>query len=138
MPVHGPFSDHGSRRERDHPDSITKSLLDEPYGVALVIAIGPILGGAGAYEAYRSGSHKFLDNLQLERMNEHQERVATVFGTVGHAALAVVSAMVGAFLIKAAVEHDAKEAVGLDGALQELVTDSLGPLLLGIVAVGCW
>ena len=69
-------------------------------------------------------------------MSEHQERVATVFGTAGHAALAVVSGMVGAFLIKAAVEHDAKEAVGLDGALQQLVTESLGPLLLGIVAAG--
>ena len=34
-------------------------------------------------------------------------------------------------MIKAALEHDANEAVGLDGALQELVTQKLGPFLLG-------
>ena len=118
------------------PDSVTKSLLDEPYGVALVIAIGAVLIGVGAYEAYRSASHKFMEQLELERMNEHEERVATVAGTAGHAALAVVSSMIGAFLIKAAVEHDPKEAIGLDGALQELASQSLGPVILGIVAVG--
>ena len=71
-------------------------------------------------------------------MNEHEERVATVAGTAGHAALAVVSSMVGAFLIKAAVEHDPKEAIGLDGALQELATRASARSSWASSRWGCW
>ena len=124
---------HGSSTE---PDSVTKSLLDEPYGVALVIAIGGVLLAVACYEAYKAITRSFLDELERSRMSARAMRVATFAGTAGHAALATVSAIVGAFMIKAAVEHDAKEAVGLDGALHELITERFGPLLLGIVAVG--
>ena len=42
----------------------------------------------------------------------------------------------GIFLIKAAVDYDPREAVGLDGALAKIVNRSYGSLLLGIVAAG--
>lgn len=118
------------------PDSITKSLLDESYGPALVIAIGLVMLGVAAHEVYKAVSRGFLDHLETGRMNKHEKRLATTAGTAGHLALGVVSALVGGFLIKAALEHDPKEAVGLDGALQELAAQSLGPVLLGIVALG--
>jgi hypothetical protein len=118
------------------PDEVTKKLLDEPYGVALVIAAGLLMLGVAAYEAYKALSRDFLDDLETGRMSPTARSVATVAGMAGYGALAVTSAIFGAFLIKAAVEHDSKEAVGLDGALQELVTESLGPLLLWVVAVG--
>jgi hypothetical protein len=118
------------------PDEVTKNLLDEPYGVALVIAAGVVMLGVAGYEAYKSLSRQFLEDLETGRMSQGTRSVATVAGMAGYGALAVTSAIFGGFLIKAAVEHDAKEAVGLDGALQELVTESLGPLLLWLVAVG--
>ncbi|MDP9188898.1 MAG: DUF1206 domain-containing protein [Actinomycetota bacterium] len=118
------------------PDSVTKSLLDEPYGVALVIAIGIVLLGVAAYEAHKAVTRSFLDDLELGRMSPRERQVAIVTGAAGHAALTVISALVAVFMIKAAVEHDPKEAIGLDGALQELVTQDLGPFLLGTVAVG--
>ncbi|MGA9635110.1 MAG: DUF1206 domain-containing protein, partial [Solirubrobacterales bacterium] len=46
------------------------------------------------------------------------------------------SALVAAFVIKAAVEHDPSEAIGLDGALEKLAAQDAGPLLLAIVAAG--
>jgi Domain of Unknown Function (DUF1206) len=62
---------------------------------------------------------------------------------VGHAgrrrrllARAVVYALVGVFLIRAAAQYDPDEAVGIDGALQRLADQTFGPLLLGIVAAG--
>lgn len=118
------------------PDTVTKSLLDEPYGVALIIGIGAIFLGVAAYEAYKALTHGFLDDLELGRMSDAERKLATAMGTAGHAALAVISALVGIFMVKAAIEFDPKEAVGLDGALQELVTDSLGPALLYAVAAG--
>ena len=118
------------------PDEVTKNLLDEPYGVAVVIAAGVVMLGVAAYEAYKALSRQFLDDLETGRMSPGTRGVATFSGMAGYGALAVVSAIFGTFLIKAAVEHDAKEAVGLDGALQELVNQDLGPLLLWVVAVG--
>ena len=57
-------------------------------------------------------------------------------GTVGHLARMVVFALVGAFLVKAAVEFRGKTAVGLDGALAKIQHQPYGHVLLGIVAAG--
>jgi hypothetical protein len=54
----------------------------------------------------------------------------------GHCARAVVFALIGYGLIKAALDYDSKKAIGLDGALRKLAHASYGPLLLGIVAAG--
>jgi hypothetical protein len=118
------------------PDTVTKKLLDEPYGVALVIAIGCVLLGVAVYEGHKAITHGFLDKLETGRMSASERRVATALGTAGHLALTVISALVGVFLIKAALEHEPREALGLDGALQQLVTESLGPALLWAVAAG--
>jgi hypothetical protein len=40
------------------------------------------------------------------------------------------------FLVKAAVDYKANEAIGLDGALAELYYQAYGPWLLGAVALG--
>ena len=55
----------------------------------------------------------------------------TRVGVVGLLARMVVLVLIGAFLVKAAVEYDPKEAIGLDGALQKLIHQSYGPWLLG-------
>ena len=44
--------------------------------------------------------------------------------------------LIGWFLVKAALEFDADEAVGLDGALAKLVNAPYGPILLGLTAAG--
>ena len=116
------------------PDSVTKSLLDESYGVALTVGIGLVLLGVAAYEAYKAISRSFLDDLETGRMSASEKKAATFLGTAGNGGLAVISALAGVFMIKAAIEHDPKEAIGLDGALQELVSQKLGPFLLGATA----
>jgi hypothetical protein len=59
-----------------------------------------------------------------------------VLGIVGLFARAVVFGLVAWFLVKAAVEFDPDEAVGLDGALRKLADAPYGPLLLGVTAAG--
>jgi Domain of Unknown Function (DUF1206) len=63
-------------------------------------------------------------------------RVFTAVGVFGHLARMVVFVLIGYFLVKAAVDYDADEAVGLDGALATLGDSSYGPALLGVVAGG--
>jgi hypothetical protein len=47
-----------------------------------------------------------------------------------------VFTLVGIFLVRAAYQYDPKEAVGLDGALSEILQADYGTLLLGLVAAG--
>src|SRR6266480_274529 len=53
----------------------------------------------------------------------------------GYAALGVVFSIIGIFLTVAAYQHNAKQAVGLDGALRELSRQPFGQFLLGIIAL---
>jgi hypothetical protein len=62
--------------------------------------------------------------------------VTTVVGVVGVLARGVVFSLIGIFLIKAAVEYEPQEAIGLDGALRKLVAQDHGRFLLGLVAAG--
>jgi hypothetical protein len=61
---------------------------------------------------------------------------AIAVGVAGHAARAVVFGLIGAFLVKAAVQYDPQEAIGIDGALRKLVQQPYGEPLLGVVAAG--
>ena len=51
----------------------------------------------------------------------------TRIGTIGHVARAVIFGLVGIFLVKAAIDYKAKEAIGLEGALTKLVNTTYGP-----------
>ena len=48
----------------------------------------------------------------------------------------VVFGLIGFGLIKAAIDYNPHNAIGLDGALNQLADDSHGPLLLRVVATG--
>ena len=85
---------------------------------------------------WRAISRNFKDDLHTERMSETTKRWTTRAGVVGYGARAVVFALIGIFVVRAAWEYDPNEAVGLDGALQKLAHETFGPLLLGIVAAG--
>ena len=126
----------GSQSSSSGASSSTSTVFELPAGVVLVIGGGLALIGVGIYQLYESISAGFRDDLRLAQMSEHEQHVATAAGTAGYAARAVVFSLTGAFLLKAGIEHDADEAVGLDGALQEIAQQSYGAILLGLVAAG--
>jgi hypothetical protein len=123
---------HSDSSEKQH----TEAVLDWTGGRWLVGAIGVAVVGWGLGSAYRGVSRNFKDDLHTERMSETARRWTTLAGVVGYLARAVVFLLIGVFLIRAALEYDPNEAVGLDGALQKLAHQTFGPLLLGVVAVG--
>jgi hypothetical protein len=113
-----------------------EAVFDWPAGRWIVGALGLGLAGWGLGSVYRALSRNFKDDLHTERMSETARRWTTRAGVVGYLARAVVFLITGGFLVKAAAEYDADEAIGLDGALQKLAHQSYGPLLLGVVAAG--
>ena len=60
----------------------------------------------------------------------------TLLGKIGFVALAVVLGIIGWFLLKAAVDFDAKRIVSLGGALAKLAHTGYGRWLLGLTAAG--
>ena len=55
---------------------------------------------------------------------------------LGHLARAVVFSLIGIFVVKAALDYNPRDAIGIDGALQKLAHASYGPYLLGVTAAG--
>jgi hypothetical protein len=114
----------------------TGGVLGWPGGAWLVGIAGAVVIGVAIYQGYRGLTREFLKDSKTEEMSPAVRDTVTWSGTFGHLARAVVFGMVGVFLIKAAVDFNAKAAVGLDGALAKLVHNSYGPFLLGIVSAG--
>ena len=125
-----------SKQASDSPDKTTSGIFDWPAGRWLVGLAGLVFIGVGLYQAYKGLTKSFLEDSKTEEMGPEVERTIGMLGMVGHLARAVVFGLVGVFLVRAAVEFDAKEAVGLDGALAKVLQQSYGQVLLGIVAAG--
>jgi len=118
------------------PDKATGGVLDWPAGQVLVVLAGLVLIGVGIDQGIKAVKGEFLDKSKTEEMSEGVEHAFTALGVFGHLARMVVFALIGWFLIRAAIEFDPDKAVGLDGALAALGRSSYGPALLGIVAAG--
>jgi hypothetical protein len=92
--------------------------------------------GVGLQQGYKGITRKFMEETDTGSMDDRVERSYTAFGTFGHLARLAVFGLIGWFLIQAAIDFDADEAVALDGALSKLAHAPYGPVLLGIVAAG--
>jgi hypothetical protein len=118
------------------PKQPAGGVLDWPAGPVLVGVAGAILIGVAIYQAYKGLARKFVEDAKTGEMSEGVEKGYIALGVFGHVARAVIFALIGYGLVKAAIDYNAKEAIGLDGALRELADASYGPALLGAVAVG--
>jgi hypothetical protein len=118
------------------PKETTGGVLGWTGGTVIVGAAGAILIGVAVYQAYKGLSKKFLEDAKTGEMSPGVKKAYTALGVFGIVARAVIFALIGYGLIKAAVDYNPKEAIGLDGALRELAHASYGPALLGLVAAG--
>jgi hypothetical protein len=114
----------------------TAGVFGWPAGTWIVGIAGGVMIGVGLYQGYRGVTKKFLDDSKTAEMGASVRRWIGWLGTAGHLARMIVFALVGIFLIKAAVDYNPHAAVGLDGALAKIVHRSYGPLALGVVAAG--
>ncbi len=111
-------------------------LLGLPLGRWLVGLAGLVAIGVGLYQGYKAARRDFLKHLDTARMSASQRRWAERLGILGLAARMVVFVLIGWFLVRAAVQFDPAQPVGLDAALGELATGPGGVWALGIVAAG--
>jgi Domain of Unknown Function (DUF1206) len=126
----------GARAGSGGPRHATGGVLGWSGGTVIVAIAGLVLIGVGVYQFYKGVARKFCEDSKTGEMSDTVRRAYTALGVAGHCARAVVFALIGYGLIKAALDYDSKKAIGLDGALRKLAHASYGPLLLGIVAAG--
>ena len=118
------------------PQDLSARLLGEPFGQALVGLLGLFWIGGAIGQFYLAYSKDFEKDFKSREMSADEKEWARRAARFGLAARGVVFGIVGWFLIQAALNSDPKRAKGLDGALQTLVQQPYGPLLLGVVALG--
>ncbi len=116
--------------------SKTARVLSYEWGVWLVGLAGVITILIGLYQFYKAYEASFAKRWNTEEMSRTQVTWGERAGRLGLAARGVVFCMMGWFFITAARQHDASEAAGLEGVLNELAASGQGPWLLGTVAIG--
>jgi len=124
---------HGSSSSPKRP---TAGVLGWPGGPELIGIVGAVLIGVGLYQAYQGVTRSYLDDSKTEEMSSTMCTWMSVAGTIGYLARGAVFVLIGGLVIKAAVDYNPNDAVGLDGALARLAHHSYGSYLLGAVAAG--
>lgn len=115
----------------------TAVVLGWPGGPWIVGIAGLAVIAAGLYQMREHTWHKkFMQRLNRIEMSPSVRRGVERAGQSGYAARGIVLAIVGIFLVVAAIQHDPNEAVGLSGALQALAARGWGQLVLWVVALG--
>jgi hypothetical protein len=130
------FGSGGGQSQNAKAHRATAQVLSWNHGTWIVGIAGGCLVAAGLYNAYRGLKKKFTKRWDTARMSETVRRWGERVGLVGLLARAVVFCLIGAFVIKAAVDYNPRDAIGLDGALQKLANESYGSWLLGLTAAG--
>jgi hypothetical protein len=128
----GARSDGGT----NSPKKTTGGVLDWTGGTTIVATVGAVLICIALYQGYVAVSRTFLKDSKTWEMSDPVKRAFTAIGVFGHLARMVVFGLVGYGLVRAAIDYDPQNAIGLDGALSKVAHYSYGPILLGIVATG--
>ena len=116
--------------------SITARLMELPFGGALVAVAGVVVAGAGLWQGKQAFTGEWAQDLDLSSLGPTRRRAVAAAAVGGLVARMVVYALVGAFLVRAAVGHDPRRGVGLDGTLQQVAASPYGPWVLSLVAAG--
>lgn len=126
---------HGGEGQSEQ--QATATVLAWPAGQWLVVVAGIAIVGFALYELYEHTIRSaFMTRIDVSSLREATRDVVEWSGRLGYAGKAAITAVVGAFLVVAGVQHDPDEATGLSGALRDLADSRWGVTLLIVVGVG--
>jgi hypothetical protein len=127
--------DAGSGSGGASTDQQAAGLMGHTWGRLLIGVVGVVLLGVAVEQVRRAWTASFMRTIDSTDF-QHERSAIEVLGRVGHAARAVVYAIVGGFLTVAAFQADRDDAKGLDGSLREVAEHAWGDTLLAVTAVG--
>lgn len=130
------FATHSGGSGGNDEKTYSQILLSQPFGQWIIGAIGIGIIVYALYEGYKAISGLFLKEFKKAEMNKHEWNLTRTIGRMGLVSRAIVFALIGVFLIQTALNADADDTQGMDGALYELSQQPYGQWLLGVVAIG--
>jgi hypothetical protein len=111
-------------------------VVARPGGRWVLVGAGLGVIGVGLFQWWRAFSASFAKKLDASEMSADDRRWAIRLGRLGLIARGVVFPLIGGFLVDAGLDTDPSQAKGTGGALREIATAPMGPVLLSIVAIG--
>jgi hypothetical protein len=126
----------GSSSSSGGSETLTAKLMDLPAGQWIVAAVGVAIVGYGASLVWRGWKEKFAEDLETEGKLGWSGAGYLLLGKVGYTAKGIALAIVGVLFTYAGATHEPGKSGGLDEALQTLLQQPFGPVLVCVVGVG--
>jgi len=120
--------------EDSRVETFTRDLMDKSFGRAAVIIVGALLIAIAAAFVWKAVSASFTGQLLPGGVGPVSSRMIVVLGRIGWAGRAAMMALIGFFLVSAAIRFDPEDAQGLDGSLRNATSSGPGTAL--VIAVG--
>jgi hypothetical protein len=116
--------------------NLTARVMGYSFGRWMIGLIGVVVIGAGVYRLVKGLRQDVEDELDLSTMSRERIEWTRRLGAVGEIGRGVAIGVIGFFLLRAALDFDANEATGLDGALRRMALESWGVMVVALIAVG--
>jgi hypothetical protein len=117
-------------------DSTTAKLMQLPGGQLIVGAVGIAIIAYGGSLVYRGWTEKFREHLDAQGQSGTDGSAYVKLGKAGYIAKGISIALVGGLFGYAAITHDPKKSGGLDQALQTVLEQPFGQVLLIAIGLG--
>jgi len=115
---------------------ISASIMEHTAGRWVIGAVGVIIIASGLYRLFKGITMDVNDELDLSGMSATRRVWTERLGAVGEVGRGIGIGLVGFFMVRAAVDYNAAEATGLDGALRRLATNTWGLVVVAVVGLG--
>jgi hypothetical protein len=129
-------STSGGNSEDAKVERFTRDVMEMSGGRWLVGLTGVVVIAVGAYFIHRGATASFRKELEPGGVGPISGHAITRLGQVGWIGRGVMMLLVGWFVARAAIEFDPDEAHGIDGALRDATSSTLGAVLALVVAIG--
>lgn len=110
--------------------------MDLPGGQFIVGVIGLAIIGYGISLVVRGWTEKFRRHLDAQGQSGQDRSAYVMLGKAGYIAKGVAISVIGGLFGYAAITHEAKKSGGLDQALQTVLEQPFGPVLLTAIGLG--
>jgi hypothetical protein len=112
---------------------VVAKILNYPAGEWIIGIAGLLTIGNGIRQIYKAISGNFMKNIQL--IHSRHSDFYKKSGVAGYISRGIVLLIIGYFFLRAALHHNANEAIGTKEAFSFL-ENTFGTVLMGIVALG--
>lgn len=130
------FARGGSTSDGDTATDVTATVLEQPWGAALVIIAGLVVLGVGLYSIYNGATKRFKEDLEAGTGSGNVGTAIVGAGMAGYIARGIAFAILGILIVVAGWKSDPEQAAGLDAALRTLGEQPFGSVLLIITGIG--